>query len=84
MKRKVIKQGPATLMISLPSKWAKNIGLKQGDEVELIEKGNGLLISSGSVSEGKECLIELKNIKQWIKIILNQFGGLLKIFMKKI
>ena len=64
MKRKVIKQGPATLMISLPSKWAKNIGLKQGDEVELIEKGNGLLISSGSVSEGKECLIELKNIKQ--------------------
>jgi len=64
MKRKVVKQGPATLMISLPSKWVKEHGINQGDEVDLIEKREGLLISTQSVAEGQFCEIELKDIKQ--------------------
>jgi phosphate uptake regulator len=44
MRRKLVKQGVATLMISLPSKWAKANKLDKGDEVELEEKDNSLVI----------------------------------------
>jgi len=43
MKRKVSQIGPATLMVSLPSKWAKQFGVKKGSELEIEEKGNKLL-----------------------------------------
>jgi len=45
MKRKIVKQGAATLMISLPSKWARKLGLKKGDEVDIEEQENSLLVS---------------------------------------
>jgi phosphate uptake regulator len=40
MKRKVIQQGPSTLMVSIPNKWVKKHNIKKGDEIELNEKGN--------------------------------------------
>ncbi|MEM2974566.1 MAG: AbrB/MazE/SpoVT family DNA-binding domain-containing protein [Candidatus Micrarchaeia archaeon] len=45
MRRKVIKQGAATLTISLPTKWARRFGLRSGDEVEISEGEKGLIIS---------------------------------------
>ncbi len=45
MKRKVIKQGPASLVVSLPSKWVKKNNIKQGDEVDVEEESNGLFIA---------------------------------------
>ncbi len=51
MRRKIIKQGHSTLTITLPSKWAKNYNLKAGDEVNLIEKENGLLLTSEKKNE---------------------------------
>ena len=35
MKRKVVKQGKSTLMISLPSKWVKDNNINRGDEIDL-------------------------------------------------
>ena len=35
MKRKVVQQGPSTLMVSLPAKWAKRLGIKKGDEINI-------------------------------------------------
>jgi len=46
MKRKVIKQGPSTLMVSLPSKWVKEHNIEQGNEVELEDVPDGLLIKT--------------------------------------
>lgn len=51
MKRKVVKQGPATFMISLPSKWVKKYGVQKGDEVEVEEKGSAINISLGKGHE---------------------------------
>ena len=45
MRRKVIKQGPSTLMVSLPSKWVKNKNIKRGDEINLFEQGEDIIIS---------------------------------------
>jgi len=46
MKRKVVKQGAATLTISLPLGWAKKFKLDSGDELEVDERGNDLLVSA--------------------------------------
>ena len=48
MKRKIVKQGAATLMVSLPSKWARQYGLKKGDEVDIEESGKKLILSAST------------------------------------
>lgn len=45
MQRKVAQIGPATLMVSLPSKWVKRQGVKKGDEIEIKDAGNSLVLS---------------------------------------
>lgn len=44
MKRKVVQQGPATLMVSLPSKWAKKYNIKKGDELDIEEIPGRLIL----------------------------------------
>ena len=46
MKRKIIKQGHNTLTITLPSDWAKRFNLEAGKEIDMIERDNGLFIST--------------------------------------
>jgi phosphate uptake regulator len=46
MKRRVIRQGHNTLTITLPSKWAKDLNINAGDEIELIERDKSILITS--------------------------------------
>jgi len=48
MKRKVVKHGPSTLIVSLPSKWAKKYNIKPGDEVDVSDEDNTLRISKGT------------------------------------
>lgn len=60
MKRKLVKQGAATMMISLPSKWIKENKLEKGDEIDLEEKQNELLISTKqSLKQKKEITINI-------------------------
>ncbi len=46
MKRKVAKIGSSTLMISLPSKWVKMYGISKGDELEIEEDKDKLVIAT--------------------------------------
>jgi len=61
MKRKLVKQGVATLMISLPSKWIKKFSLKKGDEISLEELDNKLIITRDKVSSKKQIELNIKN-----------------------
>lgn len=45
MKRKVVQQGPATLMVSLPSKWVKENNVSKGDELDLAEEKGKLILT---------------------------------------
>lgn len=45
MKRKLVRQGQTTLMISIPQRWSKRFGLSKGSEINLDERGNYLMIS---------------------------------------
>lgn len=51
MKRKVIQLAKKTLVISLPSKWAKQHGVKKGDEIEVEEKTGEILLRTNSTKE---------------------------------
>ncbi|HIH23638.1 TPA: phosphate uptake regulator PhoU [Candidatus Woesearchaeota archaeon] len=46
MKRKVVKQGSSTLMVSLPSDWAKRYRITKGDELDMQEQGRSLLVTT--------------------------------------
>ena len=58
MKRKAIQLANQTLVVSLPSKWVKEQGIKKGDEIDIEEKGRELIINSSGLSE-KENSIEI-------------------------
>jgi len=54
MKRKIIKQGHNTLTITLPTEWTKKLNLKAGDEISLLEKNNGIFMTSEKGIEEKK------------------------------
>ena len=47
MKRKVVRLGPSTLVLSLPSQWVQQHSIAQGDELEVEESAEGLRIWAG-------------------------------------
>jgi len=68
MKRKVSRIGPATLMVSLPSKWVKKNNIKKGDEIELKETDHALVLSPATFNNNKSSVdIEFKTLKEFHK-----------------
>ncbi|MBR9704127.1 phosphate uptake regulator PhoU [Candidatus Pacearchaeota archaeon] len=56
MKRKIVKQGAATLMISLPATWARENNLEKGGEVSIEEQKNNLIISPDDLNQSKKSI----------------------------
>ena len=54
MKRKVIKHGPSTFIVSLPVNWVKRYGITKGKELEITENGRTLNINTDSVKINEE------------------------------
>jgi phosphate uptake regulator len=44
MKRKIVLQGGAALTMTIPTQWAKKNNVKKGDEIEMIENKNALVV----------------------------------------
>ena len=53
MKRKIVKQGKATMTVSLPSKWIKNNNINNADEVDIEEIENNNKAICPSVNYNK-------------------------------
>lgn len=45
MKRKVVKHGPSTFIISLPAKWVKRNHVRKGDSLHVQQRADSLLVS---------------------------------------
>jgi len=74
MRRKVIQQGPSTLMISLPSKWAKENSIRKGEEIELNIENNQLIVSSSEISKEKVTKITLNSKDTYLdRIIMSKY-----------
>lgn len=63
MKRKVVKHGISTLTISLPSKWVKEYGIGQGDELEISEEKGKLIITTNK--DIKTQSLGVVNLEEW-------------------
>jgi phosphate uptake regulator len=62
MKRKVVKQGSATYTVSLPARWVKDFGVKNGDELNVDELGKELVISPGRIATEKKSEIDVSGL----------------------
>src|SRR3989344_2218139 len=71
MKRKIALIGPSTLMVSLPSKWAKKYNLKKGDEIDILENENNIIVSTQKDISQKEIEINVSSLD----LMLHRFIG---------
>ena len=62
MRRRIIKQGHNTLTITLPSEWTKRFNLTAGKEVDLIERDNGLFLTTEKIEGTKRVEINLDHL----------------------
>jgi hypothetical protein len=62
MIRKVIKQGPATLLVSLPAQWVKDHGIKKGDDMSITPKGCMLEVAFGNSKPGRKVVLDVVDI----------------------
>ena len=60
MKRKLVQQGATTLMVSLPSAWIKRFNLQKGNEIDIIDDKNCLVIASSEKTVKKEITLSFK------------------------
>jgi phosphate uptake regulator len=71
MRRKIVKQGTATLTMSLPAKWTRENKLKAGDEIDLVEQNGELLISASTIKQEQAITYRMtENNKHNIRHIL--------------
>ncbi|MBW3020757.1 hypothetical protein KY334_05650 [Candidatus Woesearchaeota archaeon] len=64
MKRKLVKQGPSTITVSLPKKWIDLNNLDNGDEIDIDQIGNKLILSSENEKTSfEEYTLDVSNIK---------------------
>jgi antitoxin component of MazEF toxin-antitoxin module len=60
MERKLVKQGRDALTLTLPAKWLKQKGLKQGDSVFIEQHDNFLKLNIGSRVKFTETTIDAR------------------------
>jgi phosphate uptake regulator len=73
MKRKLVKQGGKALTITLPMKWCRKSNLKPGDEVEVEEQSDRVIVYAGerTSTSKKETSIHLEtDNKRFVRSIL--------------
>ncbi|MBU1201014.1 MAG: phosphate uptake regulator PhoU [Nanoarchaeota archaeon] len=67
MKRKVIQLAGKTLIVSLPSKWAKAYGVKKGDDIEVSEDDKRLIISPDVKFSSEKVTLSSKDLGHFDK-----------------
>ena len=76
MKRKAIQLANKTIVVSLPIKWIKQQGIKKGDEIDLKEQDNSLLVSKEKSQELKKLTINLSEVKEiYARVIICSFNA---------
>lgn len=72
MRRKIIKQGYNTLTISLPRRWCKDHSLKGGEEIDISEKGNSLVLSKEAYKGTESVTVDITGLNRSTIILLIQ------------
>lgn len=73
MKRRIIKLGRATYVMSLPSRWIRQSNLEKGDYLEVEEKDGDLILSTSKLPQRTEVTLDLHMFNErTIRNVLNQ------------
>jgi len=67
VKRSIVKLGPATLTVSLPSKWTKKHHLQAGNELDLREDNNTLIVSTTQELRKEKITLDLTSHQKLLK-----------------
>jgi phosphate uptake regulator len=70
MKRKVIQIADSTQLISLPRKWAQKHNIRKGDELEVEEKGNSVLVSVNKESDSERTEVDIASLGSQAKKVI--------------
>lgn len=62
MQRKIIQIADSTQLISLPRQWCKRFNLKKGEELNLLEKGNTIIINTNKKQKRKKIEINITKL----------------------
>lgn len=79
MKRKVIQLAHKTLVVSLPSKWVQNYGVKKGAELDVEERGQQIVFSTALLSPHERVELDFSKldndvIHRWVLSSLHKTG----------
>lgn len=69
MKRKIVKLGPSTHVVSLPSKWLKEQGLDAGKEIDVEERGSSLIVRNSEIPKQIKEVLDVTEYDSLIKRI---------------
>ena len=81
MKRNVILMGGRTFVLSLPSAWVKKYRIQKGEELDIEENGNRIIISTEKSSDGGELEVDFSSLNVMIG---RAVGGLYKAGYNKV
>ena len=70
MKRKIIQLAGKTFVLSLPIKWAKKYGIEKGDEIDVIEDGQRLIISTAKLLNEKKKEVDVKVLHEMVNRVM--------------
>ena len=76
MERKIMKMGPSSLVISLPSEFVKKYNLKKGNDLNVIDAGDALVLRTDKETSLGACDI---SISKFNPIIMRVLGILYKV-----
>jgi len=62
MRRKIIRQGHNTFTVSLPIRWCEGHGLKEGQEIDINEKGECLILSKEAYRGTGEITVDITGL----------------------
>ncbi len=78
MKRKVIQIADKTLVLSLPTDWVRQWGIKKGDELDVAESGPRLIASTSEYHPLKKSAVDVSNASErtlrWLLSSLHKKG----------
>jgi phosphate uptake regulator len=78
MKRKVIQIAGKTFVISLPTSWVKQWGIKKGEEIDVVEQGSKLIVSTGESRDIKKGSVDISRATErtirWVLSSLHKKG----------
>ncbi|MCB9359079.1 phosphate uptake regulator PhoU [Candidatus Woesearchaeota archaeon] len=71
MKRSIVKHGPSSFIVSLPLRWIKEHNLNKGDEVDVEEVGQDVIISASFKETSENAELHIKDTKDMTQQVIS-------------